>query len=618
MRLRMCRRVWRWALAGLLLPVFASQADTPSPHVRQLGQKVMLDLRYFCADGTASARCRTPVRSLPPALADMLVTHQIGGVILFAENLADLTQVVTLNYQLQSLMRKHGLPPLFIAIDQEGGRVARLNDQLATRFVGNMAIGATFPRHGTAFATQVGKGIARELRLLGFNVNFAPSVDVNNNPDNPVINVRSYGEDPRLVATLGQATVTAMQQEGVLSAIKHFPGHGDTHTDSHVGLPRVTHSRADIDKLDLFPFARIIAGDTPPAMVMSAHIQYPQLDSTTLPTRDGSAAVVPATLSESILTGLLRGELGYEGLIVTDALDMAGIARFFTPHQALVHTFNAGADIALMPVPVRTVQDISRFSQLMAGLTTAITDGELDRRQLALSAARIASTKTAFRLGQYLDAPLASRVAQATARLPLAANKQIEQALASAAITRTGGSQPLPLPAAGGWHFVMPDKARCLAMLSAMRREAASTPASCQSLARLPGSPSPASLRGLGALIVTDITPQYSVAEMGGLDNLRSPSARSDKAAQYTWLEQTMSAARQAGVPVVMVALRAPYVLTRFTPLADVSLATYGYNVTVHADGSASGAVYDALAQVLSGQAPAPGTLPVSLTPAPR
>ncbi|MCU7553226.1 hypothetical protein OCL06_01285 [Alteromonas sp. ASW11-19] len=613
MHYRMFSRAWRWALAGLLLPAFVSVADTPSPLMRQLGQKVMLDLRYFCADGTTSKRCRTPVRTLPPALADMLVSQQVGGVILFAENLTDLEQVVTLNYQLQTLMRKHGLPPLFIAVDQEGGRVARLNDHLATRFVGNMAIGATFPRHGTAFASQVGKGIARELKLLGFNVNFAPSVDVNNNPDNPVINVRSYGEDPRLVTTLGQATVTAMQQEGVLSAIKHFPGHGDTHTDSHVGLPRVTHNRATIDKLDLFPFTRIITSDTPPAMVMSAHIQYPQLDSTELPTRDGTPAVVPATLSKKILSGLLRGELGYEGLIVTDALDMAGIAHFFTPRQALIHTFNAGADIALMPVPVRTPQDIAAFRQLMASLADAATEGELDRRQLAMSAARIANTKAVFGLGQYLETPLASRVSQATAKLPLATNKQVEQALARAAITRIHGKLPLPEAPSGGWHFVMPDKARCLAMLSAMAREVAGTPASCQSLATLPALPPSGLLRGLGALIVTDITPQYSVAEMGGLDNLSSVSARSDKAAQHVWLERAMSAARQAGVPVVMVALRAPYVLTQFDRLADVSLATYGYNVTVHADGSASGAVYDALAEVLSGQEPAQGSLPVSL-----
>ena len=156
-----------------------------------LGQKLMLDMRYYCADGTPAERCKTPVTTLLPEFADIIRQGHIGGVILFAENLDNSRQIIELNYALQQLAKEAGLPPLFIAIDQEGGRVARLPDEVATRYVGNMAIGATYPLYNTAFAERVNKGIATSIRLLGFNVNFAPTVDVNVNADNPVINVRS-------------------------------------------------------------------------------------------------------------------------------------------------------------------------------------------------------------------------------------------------------------------------------------------------------------------------------------------------------------------------------------------------------------------------------------------
>lgn len=578
----------------------------------QIGQKMMLDFRYFCDDGTASHQCRKPVLSLTPEMEQLLVSKHIGGVLLFAENLQDIPQIIRLNYQLQALMKKHGLPPLFIAIDQEGGRVARLNDHIATRFVGNMAIGATYPVHGTAFATDVAKGIAREIKMLGFNVNFAPTVDVNSNPDNPVINVRSYGEDPRLVAALGQATVTGMQEEGVLSAIKHFPGHGDTHVDSHTGLPVVNHDRATINRTDVYPFARIIAGPTPPAMVMTAHIQYPQLDDTRFQAKDGKPTIVPATMSKKILTGVLRQELAYTGLIVTDALDMAGIAHYFSQAEAVIHTFDAGADIALMPVSVRTPKDISTFSKVFDDVVNAVKDGRLNAANMARSAKRIAKTKASFGIGGFTSVPLDARIQEARAKLPLKQNKKTEQALAKASLTITKGKAMLPLSQAGDWHFVMPDEARCKAMLTAVEKHQR-IPVSCQSLATLPPSPPKALLRSLNALVVADITPQYSVAEMGGMDDLASLRDRADKPAQYLWMRKTMQAARDAGVPVVMVALRAPYVLAEFSDETDIALTTYGYNVTVYDDGRAEGAVFDAIYQALSGRFKPSGTLPVTV-----
>ena len=601
-------------LLFLIVTVFSSYTTSASETntlTAQVGQKMMLDFRYFCDDGTVSERCRTPVHTLTPEMEMLLVSKLIGGVILFAENLSDIPQIVRLNYRLQTLMKKHGLPPLFIAIDQEGGRVARLNDHIATRFVGNMAIGATYPVHGTAFATNVAKGIAREIKMLGFNVNFAPTVDVNNNPDNPVINVRSYGENPRMVAALGQATVSGLQEEGVISAIKHFPGHGDTHVDSHTGLPVVNHDRATVNRIDVYPFARILGGNTPPAMVMTAHIQYPQLDDTRFEAKDGTPTIVPATMSKKILTGVLRQELKYDGLIVTDALDMAGIAHYFSQSEAVIHTFEAGADIALMPVSVRTPGDILKFKKVFDNVVGAVSSGRLDATAVARSARRIAKTKASYGIGEYITVPLNARIQEASVKLPLKQNKSTEKALAKASLTLTKGNAQLPLSKSGNWHFVMPDEARCRAMMAAVEKHA-SIPVSCQSLASLPPRPSKALLRSLNALIVADITPQYSMAEMGGMDDLASLD-RADKPAQYRWMRQTMQAAKESGVPVVMIALRAPYVLTEFSELTDIALTTYGYNVTVYNDGRAEGAVFDAIYQALSGRLKPSGTLPVTL-----
>ncbi|MDX1391883.1 MAG: glycoside hydrolase family 3 N-terminal domain-containing protein, partial [Rheinheimera sp.] len=242
---------------------------------QMLGQKLMLDLRYYCEQAPVNGQCRTPMTRLPPALANLIRQYNIGGVILFAENLADVAQIVQLNRDLQAAAAASALKlPLFISIDQEGGRVARLPRNLATSFAGNMAIGATYAAHGTAYASAVGRILADELLALGFNVNFAPTVDVNVNPDNPVINVRAFAEQAPVVAQLGGAMTSAMQQRGMIAALKHFPGHGDTAVDSHLGLPRVDHSAAQIRNVDLLPFARIIKQHNP-GMIMTAHIQYP-------------------------------------------------------------------------------------------------------------------------------------------------------------------------------------------------------------------------------------------------------------------------------------------------------------------------------------------------------
>lgn len=591
----------------------------PLSEVRQLlGQKLMLDFRYFCNDGTPSEDCQQAVTELPPELAEVLRSGAIGGVIVFAENLETTPQIMSLIDAMQQVMRKHDLPPLFIALDQEGGRVARLPDDIVTRFSGNMAIGATYPNHGTLFAERVGAGIGKAVRMLGFNLNFAPTVDVNVNPDNPVINVRSYGENAELVAALGQATVKAMQAQGVMSALKHFPGHGDTHVDSHTGLPRVDHDRATIDAVDLLPFKRSISSSSPPAMIMTAHIQYPQLDDTTFIATDGKATILPATMSHKILTGVLRQELGYQGVIVTDALDMAGIAHYFDPLAATIQTFHAGADIALMPYTIRNNDDIAGFWQYFAGLERAVQDGAIDFTQLQASVARIAKLKEQYALRATGNMPLAERIENVETRLPLATNKKLERELAAAALTKVFDDGVLPVTTTK-WQLVMPDTLRCEAFRQEFAAQQPASSVNCLSLSELPEGTPWQDWDPNATLVIGDITPHHSLAEMGGMDDLENWRERPSKDAQYRWLEQALTAAKARQQTTVVIALRAPYVLARFAGLADAALASYDYSAydpidAITGTGIHSPSVAAAVAGLLG--APTPGVLPVTVFPA--
>jgi len=363
----------------------------------QLAQKIMLDLRYYCAepsenkitksnihkeevsnskhantlftnslegyktDEKIDLACQTPLTKLPDELSDFISESALGGVILFADNLVNTEQIIQLTSDLQNaaLNAKHSTP-LFISVDQEGGRVVRLPRDITTSFTGNMAIGATYEKHGSYYAKAVGEVLGSELHALGFNVDHAPVVDVNINANNPVINVRSFGEDPKIVAKLGIAMLNGMQTKGIIGTLKHFPGHGDTNTDSHTGLPVVNHDFNTVNQVDLYPIKQAIE-QADVKMIMTAHIQYPALDDSTIVSKTGEKIIKPATLSKKILTQLLRGKMSYQGLIITDALDMASIAHFFTPLDAVINTFKAGADIALMPIKIRNSHDIKKF-----------------------------------------------------------------------------------------------------------------------------------------------------------------------------------------------------------------------------------------------------------------
>lgn len=588
-------------------------ARKPSVDVRQmLGQKLMLDLRYYCEQPVAPGHCRTPMTSLPPDLAQLLTDYQIGGVILFAENVQEPAQIIQLTQQLQAVAQAqgHGLP-MFIGIDQEGGRVARLPRQQSTSFSGNMAIGATYAAHGTAFALSVGEILAKELVSLGINVNFAPTVDVNVNPLNPVINVRSFGEDPLRVATLGAAMTSAMQQQGLLVSLKHFPGHGDTHVDSHHGLPRVDHSVEQIAQTDLLPFAEIIQ-QAAPAMIMTAHIQFPALDSSVFVNKNGEEMLKPATLSRKILQGVLREQLNYQGLIVTDALDMAGISQFFTVPQAVVETFAAGADIALMPVKLQSPAELKQLSLLMAELSAAVTRGKLDLTELSASYQRIVQAKQ-----QLANLPK-PELPRALATLAAPAHRAAELALARAAVTVVSGAERLPLQLSGKKTvLLMPDTSKGTVLRYYLQQLApASGELTLISLQRLNLDAAKQQIAAADQVIAAFISPMQSLVEMGGMDDLAGQTNMADAyAKQQQYFYQLLQYGAALKKDQTFISLRSPYEISLYAPLVQRSLATYAYHNWQQADGELVSPVYQALAEVLLGKRTATGQLPVTLVP---
>lgn len=305
-----------------------------------------------------------------------------GGLILMGRNVRPPRDMERYTQNLQSLATKEGASPLFLAVDQEGGRVNRLNPPEYTRQPALQKIGAT---GDTENARHAAAATGRELKAVGINWNFAPVLDVNSNPKNPVIGDRSFADDPEMCARLGRAAIQGYQDDaGILACGKHFPGHGDTDVDSHLGLPRISHDRKRLESVELVPFRAAIAGDI--AAIMTSHILFSALDP-----------IFPATLSSKILTGLLRKELRFSGLIVTDCLEMKGVTEGWGSAEAAVLSVLAGADLLLCCHTLTTQRTIRD------ALVEAVTSGRIPLERIEDSAGRIESAKRRWLAGQNPD-----------------------------------------------------------------------------------------------------------------------------------------------------------------------------------------------------------------------
>lgn len=261
--------------------------------------------------------------SLPRRARDFLEKDQALGVILFKRNIESRDQVYDLNCSVPGL----------VSVDQEGGRVARLRG-ICTNIPPMREIGEA-SRHDSELPYKIGYQMGRELKELGFDIDFAPIMDIDTNPKNPIIGDRSFSRDPDDVARLGSRFIRGMQEAGILACAKHFPGHGDTDTDSHLDLPVITHGEDRISHVELHPFRAAIQAKV--ACMMTAHILVPALDP-----------IYPATLSYPILTGLLRKQMGYEGVIVSDDLEMHAVADRYSIREMVKLGLLAGVDLFLV------------------------------------------------------------------------------------------------------------------------------------------------------------------------------------------------------------------------------------------------------------------------------
>jgi beta-N-acetylhexosaminidase len=306
-------------------------------------------------------------------VADLIERQRVGGIILFSRNVADTQQVLALTRDLQAVARAAGQRyPLLIAIDQENGVVRRLG-RGATIFPGNMALAATGSEQ---LVYDVALATGRELKALGINLNLAPVVDVNNNPNNPVIGVRSFGEDAHAVARLGVAAARGYRAAGVTECLKHFPGHGDTVVDSHAGVPMVPFDLQRLESVELVPFRAGIAAGA--ASVMVGHIAFSRL--TAHPT-------LPASISPEIVHGLLRERLGFGGVIASDCLEMGAIADTVGTEQGAVMALRAGIDLMLVS------HRYDRQTGALAAIADAVRTGELPADAVRQAAERVLAMK---------------------------------------------------------------------------------------------------------------------------------------------------------------------------------------------------------------------------------
>ena len=372
--------------------------------------------------------------------AEMLTKYDFGGILLFAGNVVDSAQTVTLIRDSQeAAMKSAGGIPMFICVDQEGGSVNRV--PFGTTGSGNMALAAT---GDTSLTEESAKMLGDEIRALGFNMDFAPVSDVNSNPANPIIGVRSFSDDPELVAEHVTAFIKGMDSAKISTALKHFPGHGNVGEDSHTHLPCSDFSLEEIKACDLIPFqAGIDAGSD---MIMTAHIQFPKIEKKTyVSIKDGEEITLPATLSRTIITGLLREQMGYNGIVITDAMEMDAIAAHFDPLDAAVMAINADVDILLCPVElykdgeVNTFPDVDKY---MEGLLARVEAGDIREEELDNSVYRILKLKKE----RDLQVPSEQQIAQAADAVGTGANHKREWEIAQAGMTllkNENGALPL-------------------------------------------------------------------------------------------------------------------------------------------------------------------------------
>lgn len=493
-----------------------------------------------------------PGNEMSPDFIRLVKEYKIGNVILFQHNVESSAQLLRLCGDIQALVRRETGHDAFITIDQEGGAVTRLPRE-AVNVPGAMALAATGAEENVYRAARL---TAAELRAFGINFNLAPSADVNCNPHNPIIGVRSYGDRPGQVEQFAAAALRGYLDGGIMACAKHFPGHGDTAMDSHVSLPCIDKSLEELEAMELRPFRALIGAGCP--AVMTTHILFPQLEP----------SGVPATMSRRLVTGLLKGQLGFKGLVLSDCMEMDAVAKYFGTAKGAAAAMAAGVDLVFVSHTVETLE------QAALACRAAAEAGEIHAAELDASVENILRYKAEY-----------CRPPEGTPSRP--------EALAEAAALRQ----------------------RSIALVQGQLPEVGDSPFFCGCADYRAGLVSNAGdgsaafagflserLGGRGLVTGKDPGPEEI---RGAVDAARGHSSifvNTYNGHLFPGQGALVRALGELGIPMAVVALRNPYDL-REVPMGAAALAAWDY----------SAPTLEALVPILTGEAKAEGRLPVAL-----
>ena len=498
-----------------------------------------------------------------------LARYHFGGIVLFAENCRDAEQTLRLVAEMQQANQAGSDIPLLFSVDQEGGSVTRLG--FGTSGPGNMALAAAGdPQDAAAMAAIYGE----ELGLLGIHADYAPVMDVNNNANNPVIGVRSFSDDPETVAEYGVSYLQGLHSAGAMCTVKHFPGHGNTGTDSHTGLPRIDSTYEELKAFELVSFQAAI--DAGADMVMTAHIQYPQIETGTWTSRaTGEEINLPATMSPVILTDILRGDMGFEGVVVSDALDMRAVADNFTDEDMLCLTINAGVDMLILPCVYDTA-NFRRVQSMMDLAVQLVRDGKISQARVDDAVRRILTLKQKYGLLDQKDFTVTdSRVSRAVNGIGSEAHRQKALEIAEKALTlvkNEGGAFPIAMQPGESALILFADSCASRFFTGELVK---------QRLSALGALPEDAKIdvmvndRENGDACVEAAARADHVVLVHRTYNAACLDPATDDGFSTEVFDRIIAARHEAQKAVIVVSCQLPYDAARFTE-ADAMLLTYG------------------------------------------
>jgi len=489
--------------------------------------------------------------------------YQFGGVIVFSENMQTAEQGVRFIESLRTANQLGGAKTdLLFGIDQEGGYITRL--ATGTQLPGNMALGAANDEDAAKTAAAI---IGEELSAMGIDIDYAPVLDLNNEPSNPIIGLRSFSDDPTIASAMGKAFIAGLQSTGTAAGVKHFPGHGNTQTDSHTGLPLIESTLAELEANELIPFAECIKSGAD--IVMAAHIQFPQIETETYISKEsGEAISLPASLSKTLITDILREKLGFTGVVVTDSLIMDAIAEHFDPLDAAKLAILAGADMLTLPAETRSNAEIGELERYIDGIVAMVVKGEIPMERIDEAVTRILTLKSKYgRLTPSEGSDLQEMIKNAQTVLGSKAHHDSEWELTKKTTTLVKNEgETLPIDASEKTVLVCPYNSELKALEYGVKKlkEAGILSADADvTCLCYKGMTEEAEKIAKDADNVVAVSAVYSAAD---LDPANS---------EWTgFLDELLAATHENGGRFILMSAQLPYDLARFTK-ADAALAVY-------------------------------------------